>query len=90
MSRGANRKRVKVSMSLDPAVLEYLDAYVEEHPTLDRSHVVESALREFRQRQVEDELEAQYAEPESEVIQREWDNWRQIRRAAVRRALGGE
>jgi len=50
---------------------------------------VEMAVREFRQRQIEAELEAQYAEPESEEIQRELEDWRHIRRAAVRRALGG-
>jgi len=47
------------------------------------------AVREFRQRQIEAELEAQYAEPESEEIQRELKDWRHIRRAAARCVLGG-
>ncbi len=82
-------RRVKVSLSLDPAVLDYLDTYISAHPTVNRSRVVELAVREFRQRQIEAELEAQYAEPESEEIQRELEDWRHIRRAAARHALGG-
>ncbi len=82
-------KRVKVSLSLDPALVDYLDAYVATGPTLNRSRVVEMAVREFRQRQIEAELEAQYAEPESEEIQRELKDWRHIRRAAARCVLGG-
>ncbi len=85
----ADDRRVKVSLSLDPAIVEYLDAYVAAHPALNRSRVVEAALRAFRQRQIEAELEAQYAEPESPEIQRELEDWRRIRRAAVQRAFDG-
>lgn len=83
-------RRVKVSLSLDAALVEYLDAYVAAHPTLNRSRVVEVAVRDYRQRQIELELEAQYAEPESEQIQRELEDWRHIRRAAARRAFEGD
>lgn len=74
----ADDRRVKVSLSLDPAVVQYLDAFVMENPSLNRSRVVESAVREFRQRQIGAELEAQYAGPESEEIQRELEDWRHI------------
>jgi hypothetical protein len=84
-----NNRRVKVSLSLDPATAEYLDAYIAAHPTLNRSRVVEAALREFRQHQIEAELEAQYAEPESPEVQRELEGWRRIRRAAAQRAFDG-
>ncbi len=63
--------------------------YVLKHPTLNRSRVVEMAVREFRRRQIEAELEAQSAEPESEETRRELDDWQHIRRAA-RRVLGGD
>jgi hypothetical protein len=82
-------RRIKVSLSLDPAIVEYLDAYIAAHPTLNRSRVVEAALRAFRQRQIQAELEALYAEPEAPEIQRELEDWRRIRRAAVQRALDG-
>ena len=82
-------RRVKVSLSLDPTIVEYLDAYIAAHPTLNRSRVVEAALRAFRQRQIEAELEAQYAEPDSPEIQRELEGWRRIRRAAARRTFDG-
>ncbi len=88
MSTQAEDRRVEVSLSLDLAVADYLDAYVAARPTLNRSRVVEMAVREFRQRQIEAELEAQYAEPETKEIQRELEDWRHIRRSA-RRVLGG-
>ncbi len=88
-AQAADDRRVKVSLSLDPAVVEYLDAYVAAHPAINRSRVVELAVREFRQRQIEAELEAQYAEPEPPEIQQELEDWRRIRRAAVQRALNG-
>lgn len=89
-TRAIHERRVKVSLSLDPALVQYLDAYISAHPMLNRSRVVELAVREFRQRQIELELEAQYAEPEPEEVQRELADWRQIRRAAARRALGSK
>jgi hypothetical protein len=88
-AQAADDRRVKVSLSLDSAVVEYLDAYVAAHPAINRSRVVELAVREFRQRQIEAELEAQYAEPEPEEIQQELEDWRHIRRTAARRALNG-
>ncbi len=89
-TQASEDRRVKVSLSLDPALVDYLDAYVTARPALNRSRVVEMAVREFRQRQIEAELEAQYAEPEPADIQRELDDWRHIRRAAARRVLGGD
>ena len=83
-------RRVKVSLSLDPAVVDYLDAYAAAHPSLNRSRVVEAAVQEFRRRQLEADLEAQYAEPEPDEIRRELEDWRHIRRAAARRDLGGD
>ena len=88
-AQAADDRRVKVSLSLDPAVVEYLDAYVAARPAINRSRVVELAVREFRQRQIEAELEAQYAEPEPEEIQQELEDWRRIRRAAARRSMNG-
>lgn len=86
----ADDRRVKVSLSLDAAMVDYLDSYAAAHPSLNRSRVVEAAVQEFRQRQLEADLEAQYAEPEPEEIQRELEDWRHIRRSAARRALGGD
>lgn len=45
--------------------------------------------RDDRQRQIEAELAAQYAEPESKEVQRGMKDWRHIRRAVARRALSG-
>ena len=88
--RTVTDRRIKVSLSLDPASVEYLDTYAAAHPPLNRSRVVELAVREFRKLQTQMELEAQYAEPELDVIQRELEDWRHIRRAAARRALASD
>jgi predicted HTH domain antitoxin len=89
-TRSTPDRKIKVSLSLDPALVQFLDAYVSAHPLLNRSRVIELAVREFRQRQIELELEAQYAAPEPEDVQRELADWRQIRRAAAQRALGSK
>jgi hypothetical protein len=70
--------------------MDYLDAYVAQHPALNRSRVVELAVREFQKRQIEEELEYQYAAPESEDVRGELEDWRHIRRAATRRTLGAD
>lgn len=82
-TRAMHDRQVKVSLSLDPALVQYLDQYVSTHPRLSRSSVVELAVREFRQRQIEQELEAQYAEPDPEEVQHELADWRHIQRAAA-------
>lgn len=86
-AQATDDRRVKVSLSLDRAVLDYLDSYVSGHPPLNRSRVVELAIREYWHKQIDAELEAQYAEPESEEIQQELDDWRRIRRAATPRRV---
>ena len=87
-AQSAGDRRIKVSLSLDPVVMAYLDAYVAAHPALNRSRVVELAVWAFQQRQIEEALEQQYVEPEAEEVRRELDDWRHIRRAAARRTLG--
>jgi hypothetical protein len=37
-------RRVKISVSVDPKLLEVVDAYVEAHPALDRGRVFDEAL----------------------------------------------
>ncbi len=80
-------RKARVSLSLSPDVLTYLDDYVAAHPVGNRSRLVELAVREFRQRRLEEALAAQYDAPESADIERERADWRSIRRAAsMRRA----
>ena len=82
-----NQRRVKISLTIDPILLQAVDAFVAAHPTSNRSRVVEDALRLWQSRQLEQALEAQYAEPLTEEQEREMAAWRHIRRAAAQRMI---
>ena len=82
-----NQRRVKISLTIDPVLLQAVDEFVAEHPTSNRSRVVEDALRLWQSRQLEQALEAQYAEPLTDEQEEDMAAWRQIRRAAAQRIL---
>lgn len=83
----AERHRVKVSVTVDPALLKAVDAYVERHEGLDRSKVFNLALLLWYSEQQEQEIAAQHEAPQSEAERRERDEWRRIRHAAAARTL---
>jgi hypothetical protein len=79
------RRRAKVSITVDPALLNAVDRYVQRHADMDRSKVMESALQNwYRVRQDEAMIE-QFSGPEPP--EDEQRAWRQIRRAAASRKL---
>jgi hypothetical protein len=81
-----SRRRAKVSITVDPALLNAVDRYVQRHAGMDRSKVMESALQNwYRVRQKEAMIE-QFSEPEL-TDESELRDWRRIRRAAVTRKL---
>lgn len=81
-----NRRRAKVSITVDPALLNAVDRYVQRHADMDRSKVMESALQSwYRVRQDEAMIEQFSVTEPLEAI--EHAAWRQIRRAAVSRKL---
>jgi Arc/MetJ-type ribon-helix-helix transcriptional regulator len=82
-----NQRRVKISLTIDPVLLQAVDEFVAAHPTSNRSRVVEDALRLWRGRQLEQALEAQYAGPLTDEQERDMAAWRHIRRAAAQRIL---
>ena len=82
-----NQRRVKISLTIDPTLLQAVDEFVAEHPASNRSRVVEDALRLWQGRQLEQALEAQYAEPLTEEQERDMAAWRHIRRAATQQIL---
>lgn len=79
--------RIKVSVTLDPNLLEAVDGFVQGHPGQDRSKVVDQALRQWYARQQDIAMEAQYAQPENSIAS-EQTAWRAIRRTAAARRLG--
>ena len=82
-----DQRRVKISLTIDPVLLQAVDAFVAQHPTSNRSRVIDDALRLWQGRQLEQALEAQYAEPLTAEQEREMAAWRHIRRAAAQRIL---
>lgn len=82
-----DHRRVKISLTMDPSLLQSVDEYVAANPTSNRSRVFEDALQLWHRRQLEQALEAQYGEPLTGQQEQEMAVWRQIRRAAARRVL---
>ena len=82
--RPAALLRAKISATVDPHLLRAVDNYVQTHPGLDRSGIIDEALALWYAREQERALTAQFT-AESEVDADEWRSWRAIRRAAASR-----
>jgi hypothetical protein len=82
----SSRRRPKITATLDPDLLASVDAYVAAHPELDRSAVIDEALRA---REMELAMEAQFTAPDG-ANATERQAWDQLRRAAVARQFGTE
>ncbi len=86
--RSIERHRAKTSVTLDPVLLQAVDAFIEEHPVFDRSNVVDQALHLWYARQQERAMEEQFATPQSAVEQAERTAWGLIRNGAAARRYG--
>ena len=84
-----SRRRPKITATLDPDLLASVDAYVAAHPHVDRSAVIDDALRLWRTRELELAMEAQFAATDG-IDPTERQAWDQLRRAAVVRQLETE
>jgi Arc/MetJ-type ribon-helix-helix transcriptional regulator len=78
--------RVKVSLSLDPLLIRDVDAYVEAHGNVDRSKVVDEALKLWSAAQQRSAMALQFVD-EGEADPAELDAWHHMRREAARRRL---
>ncbi|HLZ47544.1 MAG TPA: hypothetical protein VKR80_02710 [Candidatus Limnocylindria bacterium] len=74
--------------TLDPDLVAAVDAHVAETPGMDRSAVIDDALRLWNERQQERAMERQLREDAASYGD-EREAWRRIRGAAVRKQLGG-
>ena len=81
-----SRRRAKISITVDPALLNAVDRYVQRHADMDRSKVMESALQNWYRVRQEEAMIEQFSEPEL-IDESELRDWRRIRRAAVTRKL---
>ena len=77
--------RVKISVTVDPALLKVIDAFIEGHDGSDRSKVIDQALNQWSARQQEEAMVAQYSTSEEPAPERKV--WRTTRRAAASRRL---
>jgi metal-responsive CopG/Arc/MetJ family transcriptional regulator len=78
---------VKVSVTLDPSLLDGVDAYIRAHKGLDRSKVIDLALIRWCTDLQESAIEAQHRTCDAETARDERADWRSIRRAAATRRL---
>ncbi|HUX85503.1 MAG TPA: hypothetical protein VMW65_00750 [Chloroflexota bacterium] len=75
--------KVKVSVTVDPALLKAVDKFVREHPELDRSSVVNAALLLWYGEQQETEIAAQHRAPQSTAEREEREAWHRVQVAAI-------
>lgn len=80
-----DRRRVKVSVTIDPALLYLVDQFVQEHPGRDRSSVFNAALLLWCGEQQEKAIAAQHRAPQSEAEQSERAAWHQTQATAIDR-----
>jgi Arc/MetJ-type ribon-helix-helix transcriptional regulator len=89
LRRRLARHRPKITATLDPDLLAAVDAHVAAHPELDRSAVLDQALRLWRAHQLERAMQAQFEAPDG-VDPAERRAWDDLRRAAAMRQLGSD
>ena len=58
------RHRVKISATVDPELLDGVDAYIREHPGRDRSKVIDEALLLWLAQEQDRAMEAQFDDPD--------------------------
>ncbi len=76
---------MKVSVTVDPDLLNAIDSFVREHDGLDRSKVIEQALTMWTGVQQEAAIERQFTQPLEPEAERK--AWHSVRRAAARKRL---
>jgi hypothetical protein len=84
----SRQRRVKIGTTLDPVIVAAVDAYLRDHPELDRSAIIDDALRLWWAREQEREMARQFEEDPSATEQEERAAWRRIRDAAAGRTFG--
>jgi hypothetical protein len=80
------RRRAKVSITVDPQLLKAVDLYVQKRAGLDRSKVMETALKDWYRGRQDEAMEEQFSAPELRDPE-ELSSWRGIRRAAATKTL---
>lgn len=79
------RRRAKVTVTVDRRLLGAVDAFVAEHPGLDRSKVFDEALHLWCAGHQDKAMEKQFLLPPSPAEMEEQAAWHQIQGAAAKR-----
>jgi hypothetical protein len=87
MAARSGGHRVRVSATLDPDLAQAVDAYIAAHTGIDRSAVINEALRLWYARQQAEAMATQYAADAERPPADEWAAWKAIQREATRRRL---
>ena len=87
MARAAARRRLKVSVTLDPDLLDAVDSYAQRHAGMDRSKVMDAALTHWYATRQEAEMIEQFTGAEATEVEAERQAWKRIRGAAARRTV---
>lgn len=80
-----SKRRTKLNIVVDSAVLAAVDQYVQEHGAANRSTIIDEALRLWLARERERAIEAQFAAPQSAEELAELESWRAMRDTAAQR-----
>ncbi len=79
------RNRPRITITVDPDMLDEIDTYVQEHKGADRSRVVDEALRCWYAQRLHEALVKQHSAPKSPEEMEERAAWRRIREAQAQR-----
>ena len=82
MASSIDRRRAKISVTVDRGLLTAVDSYVEHHEGLDRSKVIDKALLAWYAARQDEAMLEQYTGT-SEGEEAEYAAWTRIRDAAV-------
>ena len=80
---GGERRRAKLSATVDAELLEAVDRFLQEHPDMNRSVIIDQALRLWTAQERERAMEAQYHGPLSPEECEERAAWKKLRRSAT-------
>lgn len=87
MATATDERRGKISVSVDAALLQEIDVFIQQHPDVTRSAIVEDALRLWRLRQREEALLLQYTTPLTPEQDEEQAVWTAFQRSAAQSVL---
>jgi len=83
MTSSIERRRAKISVTVDRSLLRAVDSYVEQHEGLDRSKVMDQALFDWYSARQNEAMVEQYMGPTTRDEDAEHAAWTRIRDAAV-------